>query len=190
MDGREVLYDVFIKGSHIDLVVLTEEIARYSNWYNWFNDEENMRSMQKHYFPNTRSNQIEYFKENISGSKTHLQLGIFHKEDNILIGMVSLSNIDYLNRKCEISGFIGEKQYQNIKSITEAFKLLLRHAFMELNLNKVYGGTVQKSLLDFLVRVLGFKHEGICKEDVFKDGHYHDTYLVGILKSGYIEKFQ
>jgi RimJ/RimL family protein N-acetyltransferase len=189
MDNGKIFYDTFISGSHVDLVVLTEEIARDSDWYKWFNDQENMKNMQKHYFPNTRSDQVEFFKGKISGSKTHLQLGVFHKKDEILIGMVSLSNIDYLNRKCEFSAFIGEKQYQNIKNFVEASRLLLRHAFMELNLNRVYGGTIIKNLLEFLVRVIGFKHEGVRKEDVFKNGCYHDVYLVGILRSDYIKRY-
>ena len=42
----KINFDVFIKGELIDLVVLTEEIIEKTNWYNWFNDEENTKNMQ------------------------------------------------------------------------------------------------------------------------------------------------
>ena len=49
MDNGKIFYDTFISGSYVDLVVLTEEIARDSDWYKWFNDQENMKNMQKHH---------------------------------------------------------------------------------------------------------------------------------------------
>ena len=43
----EIENDIYIKGKLVDLVRLTEEIAKKSNWYKWFNDEENTKYMQK-----------------------------------------------------------------------------------------------------------------------------------------------
>ena len=54
-DEKNIKFDVFIKGKQIDLFVLTEEIVDKTNWYNWFNDEENTKDMQKLYFPNTKT---------------------------------------------------------------------------------------------------------------------------------------
>ena len=59
-------FDVFIKGTNIDLVVLTSEIVEQSNWYKWFNDEENTEFMQQHYFPNSRQLQLKYFSDKIT----------------------------------------------------------------------------------------------------------------------------
>ena len=53
-EKNNINYDVFIKGERVDLVVLTEDIVDKTNWYNWLNDEENTKNMQKHYFPNTK----------------------------------------------------------------------------------------------------------------------------------------
>lgn len=35
--AEEIIFNVFIKGELVDLVVLTEEIVEKTNWYNWFN---------------------------------------------------------------------------------------------------------------------------------------------------------
>ena len=178
-----ISFAVFISGEHIDLVVLTEEIVEKTNWYNWFNDEETTSQMQQHYFPNTRQKQLQIFKTRIENSETKLQLGIVDKKERVLIGMVSLSDIDYLHRKCEIAGIIGEKRYRRLAYIVEALQLLIRHAFEQLNMHKIYGGTISKEVADMCVRTLGFKHEGIRKAEVFKNGEYRDIYLVGLTRA-------
>ena len=132
-----LIFDTFIRGEVIDLVVLTEEVIDKTNWYKWFNDEENTKHMQQHYYPNSKELQLKYFKEEIEGNNKKLQLGIYHKKDKILIGTISLNNIDFQHRKCEISGFIGEKKYQTLKPFLESNKLLIKHAFEQLKLAKL-----------------------------------------------------
>ena len=58
-------FDIFLKGENIDLVVLTTEIVEQTNWYNWFNDEENTEFMQQHYFPNSKDLQLKYLRNEI-----------------------------------------------------------------------------------------------------------------------------
>ena len=72
-------FDIFIKGEIIDLVVLTNEIVEKTNWYKWFNDEENTKHMQQHYYPNSKELQLKFFKEEIEGNDKKLQLDFFPK---------------------------------------------------------------------------------------------------------------
>ena len=180
MMGTE--FDTFISGEAIDLVVLTADVVETSDWYRWFNDQNNMRNMQKHYFPNTKEMQLNYLKQAIEGSTTKLQLGIVTKPAYELIGVIGLNNIDLLHRKSEITGFIGETRFQTIEPFLEANKLIIRHAFNELNLNRIYGGTLSNELSSFYCRLLGFKQEGILRSDVFKNGEYRAVYSIGLLK--------
>ena len=76
-------FDIFIKGTNIDLVVLSSEIVGQTNWYSWFNDEENTEYMQQHYFPNSKELQLKYFRDNIEGNDKKIQLGIYHKKDKL-----------------------------------------------------------------------------------------------------------
>ncbi len=179
-------FEVFIKGKLIDLVVLDEETVEKTNWYNWFNDEENMRYMQKHYYPNTRALQLEFFKKEIENNPKKLQVGIYHKKDRVLIGTVSLNNIDFLNRECDIGGLIGEKKYQNFKNFLEACRLLIKHAFDSLNMHRVYGGSIIREVDEMFCRVLRFTHEGIRRKCIYKNGTYYDVYMIGLLKDEYI----
>jgi RimJ/RimL family protein N-acetyltransferase len=185
----EIKFDIFIKGELIDLVVLTTEIIEKTNWYKWFNDEENTKHMQQHYFPSSKGSQLKYFINEIDGNSKKLQLGILHKKDHIMIGTISLNNIDMNNRNCEISGFIGEKKYQSLKPFIEANKLLIKHAFEQLNIHKIYGGSLSNDVVTMFVRLLHFKNEGILKCHIFKNFKYFDVVLIGLTKQEYMNYY-
>lgn len=177
MNTQEIQYDIFLEGELVDLVCVTEEIVEKTNWHNWFNNEKNTGNMQKHYYPNAREDQLNYLKSEINGNKEKLQVGIVHKGEQTLIGMISLSNIDFLNRKCEIGGLIGETKYKSINFWLEANRLLIRHANESLNMHRIYGGSIAKEVSLFYERLLGFEAEGVLKKDIFKNGRYQDAYL-------------
>ena len=184
-DEKNIKFDVFIKGERVDLVVLTEEIVDKTNWYNWFNDEENTKNMQKHYFPNTKQVQLEYFKNEIESNRTKLQLGIVQINKNLFCGIISLNDINYFNRCCEISAIIGEKSSRNLQYFAEAVKLTCKHAFETLNMNRIYSGTISKEIDELMCRTLGFVHEGVFRQEVYKNGKYQDVYRHALLKQDY-----
>ena len=181
-------FDVFIQGQLIDLVALTEELVEGTNWYKWFNDEENTKYMQQHYFPNTKAMQLQFFKSEIEGSSSKLQLGIVEKKDQLFCGVISLHNIDYINRSCEISCIIGEAKGRNVKNFIEACQLIIQHAFDTLNMNRIYSGTIIKEIDQLFCRSLAFKHEGISRQQVYKNGKYHDVYNHSLLQEDYSSK--
>jgi RimJ/RimL family protein N-acetyltransferase len=177
MSNNQIQYDIFLKGSNVDLIGLNDDVVSFSNWYAWFNDEETTQYMQKHYYPNSMSLQRKYLQEDIVGSSTHLQLGILHKKDQVVIGTISLGNIDYLNRKCDLAGLIGEKKYKNISLWMEANHILIAHAVNSLNVRRIYGGSISREVAVFYQRMLGFNLEGVLKQDVYKNGNYYDVHL-------------
>ena len=93
--------DTFILGKKVALRALSESDVESTNWYGWFNDKETTAHMQKHYFPNTVQDQLRFLKS-ISGDKSKLQLGIVDIESDMLVGIVSLNNINHINRNAEL----------------------------------------------------------------------------------------
>ena len=77
------------------------------------------------------------------------------------------------------------KKYHNGRYFIEATILMIKHAFDALNLHKIYGGTILNTWASTLERVLGFISEGVLYSHVFKNGAYHDVYLIGLLKTNY-----
>ncbi|WP_276661581.1 GNAT family N-acetyltransferase [Syntrophomonas wolfei] len=182
--------DIFLKGEYVALKVLDEVDIENSNWYDWFNDEETTLFMQKHYYPNTKKQQLEFWENEIKGNENKIQLGICPAQGGGIVGCVSLNSIDYLNRKAEISTIIGEKSARNIKYYYESNKLMIIHGFYTLNLHRIYGGTIVKELADLLCRFFGFQIEGIARQDVYKNGKYHDVYRIGLLKSDFDRRLE
>jgi [ribosomal protein S5]-alanine N-acetyltransferase len=180
-----IKFDVFIKGDLVDLVVLSEEIVDNSNWYNWFNNEENTKYMQKHYFPNTKKLQLDFFKHNIENNENKLQLGIVHKADLSFIGIVSLNDIDYINKSCEVSIIIGEKKYHSLNIFIESCQSIINHGFKSLGLKKVSSGTFSKDIDSLFCKILGFKREGVLKQAVYKEGKFHDVYICALFNKNY-----
>tara|TARA_B100001964_G_scaffold178426_1_gene196760 strand:- start:124 stop:672 length:549 start_codon:yes stop_codon:yes gene_type:complete len=175
-------FDVFIKGEKIDLVGLTNDVVEKTNWYKWFNDEETTKHMQQHYFPNSRELQHKFLNNQIQGDDNKIQLGIIQKSNDLFCGVISLNNIDHLNRCCEISMIMGEAESRIIQYFIEAVKLTCKHAFDTLNINRVYSGSISKEIDELFCRVLGFEHEGILRQAVFKNGTYHDIYQHALLR--------
>jgi len=187
----KIEYDVFIKGKLVDLVCLDEEIVEKTNWYKWFNDEQNMKHMQKHYFPNTLASQLEFLND-LRKDKSKVQLGIVKKDEGCMIGIVSIQDINFMNRNAEISIVIGEPAGRKLIYAQEAMKLMIEHGFFTLNLYKIYGGYLEslESWGDFLKKRFGFKEEGIWREHVFKNGKYVNVHRLGLLRKDYIKNKQ
>ncbi len=174
--------DIFLKGKHVILKVLTREDVIESDWYGWFNDEDLCKTLQKHYFPTTMESQIAFWEQNVRSANDKIQLGICRINSDRIVGIISLNNIDYINRKAEFSVIIGDRDAQNVVIFTESCKLLLNHGFYSLNLNRIYGGGISKDLANMMCRVLNFQEEGIRRQEVYKNGKYFDAYYYGILR--------
>ena len=189
MDKKEIdRRNIFLKGKFVSLCALTSIDIERTNWYGWFNNEHTCIFTQKHYFPNTSSKQSEFLNE-IENKEDLIVLGLFYK--NILVGVCSLNDINFFNRNCSISIFIGEKVKDENVAL-ESFYLLLKHAFFSLNLNKVKMG--QHIHLKFFFTKLslayGFYNEGVSRSEIFKNGKYYDVINSSVFKDDFEEKIK
>jgi RimJ/RimL family protein N-acetyltransferase len=81
---------------------------------------------------------------------------------------------------------IGEKDKWSKGYGTEVTRLLLREAFEQLNLHKVGWWTFAENKASIaLAEKLGFKEEGRLKEQIFFNNQFHDSVVLGLLKSEY-----
>ncbi|MDB4627880.1 GNAT family N-acetyltransferase [Akkermansiaceae bacterium] len=172
--------DIFISGKKVILKSLNEDDISNSDWYGWFNDEKVCATLQKHYFPNSVELQNEFL--NSTKGQNTLILGVCDIEYTDIIGIVSLSSINYINSSAEFSCIIASEEDRNVLVFIEILKLVLNHAFSSLNLNKVYGGSISENLIKLMVRACNGKTEGVSRQDMFKNGQYHDIYKFSILK--------
>ena len=98
-------FETFIIGKHVDLVLLDENTVKKTDWYTWLNFSENTKILDVGKFPNTLKKQLDYVRNELATKKQVLsfdevdkkiQLGVVEKQKNLLVGMVSAYNINYI----------------------------------------------------------------------------------------------
>lgn len=161
----------------------------YEKTYLWHSDFE----MQKTTGGQLRLISKEIEKNWVLSKSTHnqtdLYLAICTVENDEMIGWYSISNIDFLNRKCFCSGvIIGDKRYRDGSAYKEAGDLAFQYIINELNMNRVEGSCLKEQVLSRAMMEASFwKLEGIEREAIFKNGKYHDICHYAILRSDFFE---
>ena len=153
-----------------------------SNYVNWLNDKE-VCKFNSH-------GEVEYTKEmaldfinSLNKDKSKEVYAVYLKENNIHIGNISLQQIDFKNNNAEIAYLFGEKHHWGKGYAKEASEILIKRAFSELNLHRIYFGTHIKNIaMQKLGENLGFKKEGIKKDAQYKNNQYNDIILYGMIK--------
>lgn len=130
----------------------------------------------------TRATQSFYEKELDASSENHAWFSIRALDDDRLLGETDLQIDSWLAREA----FIGIGMYNRAdwgKGFgSDAMKLALRFAFLELNLLRV-----SLSVFEYNPRAIrsyekaGFRHEGCVRGALLKDGKRWDMFFMGIL---------
>jgi len=103
-------------------------------------------------------------------------------DGDILIGHISLHDIDQLNRNAFIGIFIGEDEYRNKGYGTETVKLVLDYGFKTLNLHNIMLSVHANNYAAIsCYKKVGFLEAGRRREWIFKDGNYIDKLYMDIL---------
>lgn len=97
------------------------------------------------------------------------------------IGVVSLSHLDAVARKCEFSIMISPEK-RNKGHGSKALCSLLEHAFNDLNMNMVYSDVFVSNPALQMYEKIGFKRYGILPNWYWKDGKYVDSVVIAITK--------
>jgi len=111
---------------------------------------------------------------------------IVYKENNEVIGSITLYNIDDINESCEI-GYVLSEKYQNKGIMTKAIKKVLNYCFNEVGFNRVSGKCMLNNIQS--MRVLkknGFIYEGIMRSVLKnKNDEFVDCKTYAIIKKEY-----
>lgn len=102
------------------------------------------------------------------------------------VGLIGLLSIDHKNKKAEYYVTIGERDYLGKGVARRASKLLLEYAFSGLGLNRVYLYVeTENTSAVRSYEGIGFKREGVLKNDLFSKGRYVDRYVYGMIKKDF-----
>lgn len=119
--------------------------------------------------------------KNINSSKNQFYWII--ECDNKPIGVVSITDIDYINSRCQWGHYIGDISYRG-KGIFSCVECnIYDYVFYNLKLNKLVTEVFRfnKNAID-IHRRTGSNIEGILREHIFKNDKFYDVVVMGITK--------
>ena len=148
-----------------------------------------------HFFTNLATSPItitsmqEWYQKASKNTNHELHFAIITNDGNH-IGGSQLKEIDWRNRSAEFGIFIGEKNEWGKGYGTEATKLLIKFGFMSLNLHRIWLRVDADNLAaQKCYEKVGFIKEGIFRDEVYREGNYHDSVVMSILKYEYNPNF-
>jgi len=146
----------------------------------WINDPEVTRTMSM--FRPMTSGAESAFLDQVAKSEHDVVLGLSTRDDR-LIGVAGLHGVDYQARRAEFGIFIGEKGEWGKGYGREATRLIVSYAFETLNLNKVALRVVETNERGIRAyEKVGFKKEGVLRQDFFREGRYLDVFMMAVLR--------
>ena len=125
----------------------------------------------------------------VQTKEDQLMLGIeFEKR---LVGFVQLVRIDHRMRRALIGIGIGEKNLRGRGIGKTALRILLDYAFSVKGLERIYTEVFSfNERSRKLMERVGFQQEGLLRQHDFHNGVRQDTYIFGILKPEFYQKYE
>lgn len=134
------------------------DLISYSDHLNWFDSISNDKTVRMYL---------------VSDATSH-------------VGVCGLTSIDMLNRRAEFSLYIDPDQQRRGHG-EKALKTLLKHGFLNLGLNSIWGETFAGNPALEMFEKIGMKKEGTRREFYFRNGRFVDCHLVSILGREFLD---
>ena len=164
--------DIYLKElEHADLISINK----------WRNDHAIIDTLGGVYRFISISIDQKWYESYLVNRQNNIRLTIFSENINQLLGVVYLLNIDWIIRSAEFAICIGEIDAQGKGAGESATRLILDHAFKDLNLKRVYLTVLETNTRAInLYKKVGFIEEGRLRKAAFKNGHYVDLIQMAV----------
>ncbi len=109
-------------------------------------------------------------------------------EDGRLIGLVGLGRIYWSHGDCWVGIAIGDRADWGKGYGTDAMRVMLRYAFIELNLHRVSLGVFAynpRAIRSY--EKLGFRREGCGRQEIHRDGQWWDAVYMGLPREEWLQ---
>ena len=151
-------------------------------WHEWLSDEQTTRWLVAHNWPNSVEAQREFYEASRRG-RDRLVLAAIDKETDRHIGVCNLSAINWVHRFCDVAIVIGEAEYRTGPHVLEAMSLLLRIAFLRLNLRIVKSSFAADNEASKTIHdVFGFREVGRIERLFWDRGRYVDNVIAALTR--------
>ncbi|MHB9146715.1 MAG: GNAT family N-acetyltransferase [Symbiobacteriia bacterium] len=148
----------------------------------WNSDPRVMEFLPRGAVPSSREETLAYLRKAAEQTSEYIELAIETQEGKH-VGGTTLRDFDWRARKAEFAIMIGEPDQWSKGYGTDAARLMLKLAFENLNLNRVWlmvDATNVRGITAY--ERAGFRQEGRLRQDRFLRGTYEDSIVMGILR--------
>jgi ribosomal-protein-alanine N-acetyltransferase len=115
-------------------------------------------------------------------SEDHIRWCIVLKEENRAMGTIGFHRYDQNNHSAEIGYDLSEK-FSRQGYMTEALDCILDYGFNTYNMNRIHASVaIKNKASNNLLKKLGFKLEGVIRDQYFFRGKYYDHNLFSLLR--------
>jgi RimJ/RimL family protein N-acetyltransferase len=130
---------------------------------------------------------LAWFDEYLRRRGTDVRCMICVADDPAPVGIVSLTSIHPVHRSAEFHMMIGRRDLYGKGIGTAATRQMLRHGFLDLNLQRIYLSVLASNVAALRVyEKAGFRHEGRARDAAFRNGQYEDTLLMALLRPEFV----
>lgn len=166
-----------ILGRNVRLRALEE--TDLERCYTWINDPEVTEHLTAR-FPISMHDERQWLLRASSGDGD--KAFAIETAEGEHIGNIGLHRIHYLDRNAELGILIGAKERWNQGYGTDAILTLLRFAFEEMNLHRIYlrvDADNPRAIRCY--EKCGFVREGTLRDATYRRGRYKDQYIMSVL---------
>jgi len=150
----------------------------------WRNNPDH-RKYYREYRESNLEDQIKWYEDVMMKDSTWHHFVVKPINADKIIGVAFLNHIHSVYRTGEFGLTLGDPEFRGKGYGKDMLLTLLKYGFTELNLNRIWCEVYSNNSSIHLYRKIGFKDEGILRENVFKEGKYLDSYVLGMLKKEY-----
>lgn len=113
-----------------------------------------------------------------------LPLFLFRREDQALIGALTLDNIRRGPSQAGTTGYWVGQAFARQGYMTEALKAIIHHAFHVLDLSRIEAGCLPENKASRgVLEAVGYKYEGVAQSYLQIDGRWRNHVLYSALRS-------
>ncbi|HRF93714.1 MAG TPA: GNAT family protein [Aggregatilineales bacterium] len=177
-----------LKGEKVRLGALNkDDLPTYQKW---FSNSEFQRLLNSDpAMPKTLDSITTWYESASKNKDDEYVFGIRALDDDRLLGNCSIFDMSHNSHNAIVGIYIGEPSEWGKGYGSDAMNVLVRFAFMDLNLHRLelnvfsYNPRAIKSY-----EKIGFVREGVLRETLYRDGTYHDIHVMGILRREWMAK--
>ena len=142
-------------------------------------------NVETHLFTNNILQKDWIEKISRSNKEKYLILELKSSEKYVKIGLICLTDVDFINRSISVGGHILEN-FSSKGHGKKMYEIIFKICFDVWNLNRVWLVVLNKNQKAInLYHKMNFIHEGVMRKAVFKNGKYEDYLLMSILREEY-----